>query len=41
MVWERFQVLLVHDKMVHVVTDGGAQPNPGKAGWGALIRQNK
>jgi ribonuclease HI len=26
--------------MVHVVTGGGANQNPGPAGWGALIRQN-
>jgi ribonuclease HI len=28
-------------KMMHVVTDGGAKLNPGKAGWGATIRQNE
>jgi ribonuclease HI len=28
------------DKMVHIATDGGARPDPGAAGWGALIRQN-
>jgi hypothetical protein len=27
-------------KMVHVVTDG-ARPDPGAAGWGAVILQNK
>jgi ribonuclease HI len=26
--------------MIHVATDGGTKPNPGSAGWGALIRQN-
>jgi ribonuclease HI len=28
------------DKMVTMTADGGAQPNPGSAGWGVLIRQN-
>jgi ribonuclease HI len=27
-------------KMVTMTTDGGANPNPGPAGWGVLIRQN-
>jgi ribonuclease HI len=27
-------------KMITMTTDGGANPNPGPAGWGALIRQN-
>jgi ribonuclease HI len=26
--------------MVHIVTDGGARPNPGSGGWGALMRQS-
>jgi ribonuclease HI len=29
-----------HEKMIHVVTDCGANPNPGSAGWGAVIRQS-
>jgi ribonuclease HI len=40
MVWEQFRAQLVHDKMVHMATDSGAEPNPVAAGWGALIRQN-
>jgi ribonuclease HI len=28
------------NKMVTMTTDGGANPNPGPAGWGVLIRQN-
>jgi hypothetical protein len=35
-----FLAMLSRDRMVHVVTDSDARPNPGKAGWGALIRQN-
>jgi ribonuclease HI len=31
---------LDRSKFVHVITDGGARPNPGSAGWGAIIRQN-
>jgi ribonuclease HI len=27
-------------KMITMTTDGGANPNPGPAGWGVLIRQN-
>jgi ribonuclease HI len=27
-------------KIIHVVADGGAKPNPSAAGWGILIRQN-
>jgi ribonuclease HI len=27
--------------MIHFVTDGSARRNTGKAGWGAIIRQNK
>jgi ribonuclease HI len=29
------------DETISVTTDGGARPNPGKAGWGILLRQNK
>jgi ribonuclease HI len=29
------------DNMITLTTDGGVRPNPGSAGWGALIRQNK
>jgi ribonuclease HI len=28
------------DKVVHVITDRSANPNPGPDGWGAVIRQN-
>jgi ribonuclease HI len=27
--------------MISVTTDGGARPNPGKAGWGIVLRQNQ
>jgi hypothetical protein len=27
-------------KMITMTTDGGANPNPGPAGWGVLVRQN-
>jgi ribonuclease HI len=36
-----FRQVIVTRKMIHVVPDGGARPNPGNAGWGAIIRQNK
>jgi ribonuclease HI len=29
------------DKMIQAVTDGGANPNPGPAGWGVVIQQSK
>jgi hypothetical protein len=32
---------LIHGKVVHIVTDGGACANPGNAGWEFLMRQNK
>jgi ribonuclease HI len=38
--WLQFGQELERDKMVHVVTDGGARPNPGAAGWGVLMRQS-
>jgi ribonuclease HI len=38
--WIRFGQELERDKMVHVVTDGGARPNPRAAGWGVLMRQS-
>jgi hypothetical protein len=28
-------------KMITMTIDGGANPNPGPAGWGLLVRQNK
>jgi ribonuclease HI len=37
---DEFPATLQQDKMVHIVTDGGARPNQGPAGWGALISQN-
>jgi ribonuclease HI len=36
-----FRQMFDVSKMDHVVTDCGARRNPGKAGWGAIIRQNK
>jgi hypothetical protein len=38
--WQEFVSRHIPRKTVHVVTDGGANPNPGPAGWGAIIRQN-
>jgi hypothetical protein len=37
---DQFMDMIERHKMTHVATDGGARPNPGSAGWGALIRQN-
>jgi ribonuclease HI len=39
--WEPLLAQIVPGKMIHIVTDGDARPNPSAAGWGALIRQNK
>jgi hypothetical protein len=36
-----FYNMLDASKVVHIVTDGEARPNPAAAGWGALVRQNK
>jgi hypothetical protein len=30
--WDQFQAQIEHDKMIHVVTDGGARPNPANGG---------
>jgi hypothetical protein len=38
--WDQLRDQIEHDKMIHVVTDGGARPNPGKPGRGALLRKN-
>jgi ribonuclease HI len=38
--WDEFAAGLERDKMVHIITDGGARPNPGAAGWGVLMRQS-
>jgi hypothetical protein len=38
--WGDIASALTHDNYVHVITDGGAGPNSGPAGWGAIIRQN-
>jgi ribonuclease HI len=38
--WDKFAAGLERDKMVHIITDGGARPNPGAAGWGVLMRQS-
>jgi hypothetical protein len=35
---QQFVNSLEGDKMMYVITDGGAKPNQGKAGWSALIR---
>jgi hypothetical protein len=37
---EAFSRQIRVDTTIHVVTDGGANPNPGAAGWVSLIRQN-
>jgi ribonuclease HI len=37
--WGDIAPMLTRDMYVHVITDGGASPNPGSAGWGAIIRQ--
>jgi ribonuclease HI len=34
--WQQIE----RDKMIHVITDGGPNPNPGSAGWGAVITQS-
>jgi ribonuclease HI len=38
--WLEFRQRVERDKMVHVVTDGRARPNPGSGGWGVLMRQS-
>jgi ribonuclease HI len=38
--WIEFGQNLERDKMAHIITDGGANPNPGPAGWGVLMRQS-
>jgi hypothetical protein len=38
--WIDFSATLEKDKTIHIIMDGGARPNPGAAGWGALIRQS-
>jgi hypothetical protein len=38
--WGEFAAQLEADKMIHIVIDGGARPNPGAAGWGELMRQS-
>jgi hypothetical protein len=37
---QQFSNQIIGDKMVTMTTDGGANPNPGPAGWGVLLRQN-
>jgi hypothetical protein len=37
---KQFSDQIIVDKMVTMTTDGGANPNPGPAGWGVLVRQN-
>jgi ribonuclease HI len=37
---KQFADQIIVDKMVRTTTDGGADPNPGPAGWGVLVRQN-
>jgi ribonuclease HI len=41
MSWKDFSKQLHLGQMVHVVTDGGANPSPGPAGWGEVLRQNE
>jgi hypothetical protein len=38
--WDQFADQLDRNKIVHIATDGGAQPNPGSGGWGVLMRQS-
>jgi hypothetical protein len=38
--WDQFVAQLIQEDMVHAVTEGEANPNPGQAGWGASTRQN-
>jgi hypothetical protein len=35
--WDDFPAQIEKDNSVHVVTDGGANPNQGSAGWGAIL----
>jgi hypothetical protein len=37
---KEFSDQIITDKMVTMTTDGGANPNPGPAGWEVLVRQN-
>jgi hypothetical protein len=37
---KQFSDQIIHDKMVTMTTDGWANPNPGSAGWGVLVRKN-
>jgi hypothetical protein len=37
---KQFPDQIIKDKMITMTTDGGANPNPGAAGWGVLSRQN-
>jgi hypothetical protein len=39
--WQQFFDRLAPERMVHVVTDGGADPNPSHTGWSALIKKNE
>jgi hypothetical protein len=39
LLWGDISAVLEPDQFVHIITDGGARPNPGSAGWGAIIRQ--
>jgi hypothetical protein len=36
----RFWHRIDREKMIHIVADGGVNPNHGPAGWGAIIRQS-
>jgi ribonuclease HI len=40
MYWDQLRAQISLNKMIHIATDGGARPNPGNAGWSALIRRN-
>jgi hypothetical protein len=37
---KQFSDQIIIDKIITMTTDGGANPNPGPAGWGMLVRQN-
>jgi ribonuclease HI len=37
---KQFSDQIIVDKTITMTTDGGANPNPGPAGWGVLVWQN-
>jgi ribonuclease HI len=38
--WDQFAAQLDRNKMLHIVRDGGARPNPGSGGWRVPMRQS-